>query len=156
MQTLYSVVKYACEMTVLNEENKCNFNIKVDKQKQIIKTYEKLLHDYLRGNLVKQVEAIYAMQVYASSKGYPKYLLAHLFNQMYDLEIIDEEAFYMWKDEINENYPDKGQALFSLQKWFSWLQEASEESSVDEDEPTTKSTSTIVSQTSASTTAATS
>ena len=33
---------------------------------------------------------------------------------MYDLEIIDEEAFYLWKDEINENYPDKGQALFHV------------------------------------------
>jgi len=54
------------------------------------------------------------MQVYASSKGFPKYFLAHLFNQMYDLEIIDEEAFYLWKDEINENYPDKGQALFHV------------------------------------------
>jgi translation initiation factor 4G len=31
---------------------------------------------------------------------------------MYDLEIIEEEAFFKWKDEINENYPSKGQALF--------------------------------------------
>ena len=73
-----------------------------------------LLQEYLNSNLAKQVEAIYAMQVYASSKGFPKYFLAHLFNQMYDLEIIDEEAFYLWKDEINENYPDKGQALFHV------------------------------------------
>ena len=34
------------------------------------------------------------MQVYASIKGFPKYFLAHLFNQMYDLEIIEEEAFF--------------------------------------------------------------
>ena len=52
------------------------------------------------------------MQVYAESKGFPKYFLAHLFHQMYDLELIEEEAFYQWKDEINENYPNKGKALF--------------------------------------------
>jgi hypothetical protein len=61
------------------------------------------------------------MQVYASSKGFPKYFLAHLFNQMYDLEIIDEEAFYLWKDEINENYPDKGQALFHVSQPRSYF-----------------------------------
>lgn len=72
------------------------------------------MKEYLNSNQSKQVEAIYAMQVYAESKGLPKYLLAHLFNQMYDLEIIDEEAFYIWKDEINENYPNKGRALFHV------------------------------------------
>ena len=70
------------------------------------------MQDYLSSKQAKQVEAIYAMQVYANSKGFPKYYLAHLFNQMYDLEIIEEEAFLQWKDEINENYPNKGQALF--------------------------------------------
>ena len=62
----------------------------------------------------KQVSAVYAMQVYAETKGFPKYFLAHLFNQMYDLEIIDEEAFLLWKDEINDRYPNKGQALFHV------------------------------------------
>jgi translation initiation factor 4G len=76
----------------------------------------------LKSSLTKQIEAIYAMQVYASIKGFPKYFLAHLFNQMYDLEIIEEEAFFKWKDEINENYPSKGQALFYVNTfnlyWF--------------------------------------
>lgn len=70
------------------------------------------MQSYLKKSLDKQIEAIYAMQVYASTKGFPKYFLAHLFNQMYDLEIVEEEAFFRWKDEINENYPNKGQALF--------------------------------------------
>jgi translation initiation factor 4G len=137
------IVKNAAESSLLSEENeennKANFNSKMDKmhvakQKQSIEKYQDLLQEYLSSKLTKQVEAIYAMQVYASSKGFPKYFLAHLFNQMYDLEIIDEEAFYLWKDEINENYPDKGQALFHLQRWFNWLQEASEESSDGESE----------------------
>jgi translation initiation factor 4G len=80
-----------------------------------------LLKQYLDANLDKQIEAIYAMQVYAESKGFPKYFLAHLFHQMYDLDIIDEEAFYQWKDEINENYPNKGQALFYVNFFFKNL-----------------------------------
>lgn len=144
-----SVVKNAAENSVLSEENKSNLNSKMDKahvnkQKQLIQTYQDLLQEYLSSNSSKQVEAIYAMQVYAGSKGFPKYFLAHLFNQMYDLEIIDEEAFYLWKDEINENYPDKGQALFHLQRWFNWLQEASEESSDSDSDTNTKAQSKTV------------
>lgn len=135
------VVKNAAEKSVLSTENS-DLNSKMDKshvnkQKQLIQQYQRTLQDYLcepKSKLNKQIEAIYAMQVYANSKGFPKYFLAHLFNQMYDLEIIEEEAFLQWKDEINESYPNKGQALFYLQRWFNWLQEASEESSGSETE----------------------
>jgi hypothetical protein len=125
----------------------------INKQKKFIEEYKVLLQNYLNSNINRQVEAIYAMQVYAEIKGFPKNFLAILFHQMYDLELIEEEAFYQWKDEVNDNYPNKGQALFhvrfnkkktrifsflfylifmflfKLQKWFNWLQEASEESS---------------------------
>lgn len=69
-------------------------------------------------NINKQVEAIYAMQVYAETKNFPKNFLAILFHQFYDLELIEEEAFYQWKDELNDNYPNKGQALFHVNSLF--------------------------------------
>jgi len=128
------IVKNAAEKSVLSNDFEKMNKININQQKELIRKYKKILQDYLKSSLDKQVEAIYAMQVYASSKGFPKYFLAHLFNQMYDLEIIEEEAFFRWKDEINENYPNKGQALFHLQRWFSWLEEASEESSDEEEE----------------------
>ncbi len=107
-------------------EHNTKLNSKMDKahvseQKQLIAKYKDILAEYLvaaggasGGSKSKQIDAIYAMQVYAGSKGFPKYFLAHLFNAMYDLELIEEEAFYSWKDEINENYPNKGQALFHV------------------------------------------
>jgi translation initiation factor 4G len=112
------VIKNAAERTVLAEHN-TKLNAKMDKahvneQKQLIAKYKDALADYLVAKPSKQIDAIYAMQVYVGSKGFPKYLLAHLFNAMYDLELIEEEAFYAWKDEINENYPNKGQALFHV------------------------------------------
>ena len=54
------------------------------------------------------------MQVYAETKGFPKNFLAILFHQFYNLELIEEEAFSQWKDEVNDNYPNKGQALFHV------------------------------------------
>lgn len=114
------MVKNAAEKTVFVE----NANVvsadkaKVSKQKELIQKYADLLHEYLGANQRRQVDAIYALQIYAESKAFPKYLLPHLFNQMYDLELIEEEAFYTWKDEINDNYPNKGQALFHVINFF--------------------------------------
>ncbi len=135
------IVKNAAENSVLSSEFS-DLDSKMDKkhvqkQKDLLKKYQGVLQEYLgvaKTKRAKQIEAIYAMQVYANSKGFPKYFLAHLFHQMYDLEIIEEKAFLQWKDEVNENYPNKGQALFHLQRWFNWLQEAEEESSSSETE----------------------
>ncbi len=135
------IVKNAAENSVLSSDVS-DLDSKMDKkhvqkQKELIRKYQGILQEYLgmaKMKRAKQVEAIYAMQVYANSKGFPKYFLAHLFHQMYDLEIVEEEAFLQWKDEINESYPNKGQALFHLQRWFNWLQEAEEESSGSETE----------------------
>jgi translation initiation factor 4G len=33
---------------------------------------------------------------------------------MYNLEILDEEAFMKWKEEVNDLHPGKGQALFQV------------------------------------------
>lgn len=41
-------------------------------------------------------------------------MLLRLFVQMYDNEVIDEEAFLRWKEEVNDQYPGKGKALFQV------------------------------------------
>jgi len=34
--------------------------------------------------------------------------------KLYDLEIVEEEAFLKWKEELNDEYPGKGKALFQV------------------------------------------
>lgn len=41
-------------------------------------------------------------------------MLLRMFMYMYDFEIIDEEAFLKWKEEVNDLYPGKGKALFQV------------------------------------------
>ena len=41
-------------------------------------------------------------------------MLLRMFMYMYDLEVIDEEAFLKWKEEVNDIYPGKGKALFQV------------------------------------------
>lgn len=55
------------------------------------------------------------------------------FVMLYESEIVEEEVFLRWREDLNENYPGKGQALFQVNTWLTYLEEA-EESEEDEDE----------------------
>lgn len=41
-------------------------------------------------------------------------MLLRFFVYFYDLEIVEEEAFIRWKEEVNDEYPGKGKALFQV------------------------------------------
>ena len=41
-------------------------------------------------------------------------MMLRMFTYLYDLEIVDEDTFMTWKEDINENYPGKGKALFQV------------------------------------------
>ena len=41
-------------------------------------------------------------------------MLLRLFIAFYDLEIIEEDAYLRWKEDINDVYPGKGKALFQV------------------------------------------
>lgn len=58
-------------------------------------------------------------------------MLCRWFKYLYEYEVIDEETFVKWKEEISDKYPGKGDALFQVNNWLTWLQEA--ESEDDED-----------------------
>ena len=48
-------------------------------------------------------------------------MLLRLFIIFYNLEIIEEDIFLKWKEDINDFYPGKGKALFQviLQRYFT-------------------------------------
>ena len=60
-------------------------------------------------------------------------MLLRMFVAMYDMEIIDEDAFLKWKEEVNDEYPGKGKALFQVNQWLTWLEQAEEESEEEDD-----------------------
>lgn len=52
---------------------------------------------------------------------------------LYELEVLEEDAFLGWREQLNPAYPDKGRALFQVNQWLTWLEEAEEEDSTDEE-----------------------
>lgn len=41
----------------------------------------------------------------------------------YELDLIEEDAFLKWKEDIRDDYPGKGNALFQVNQWLNWLEE---------------------------------
>lgn len=41
-------------------------------------------------------------------------MLLRFFVHFYDMEIIEEEAFLSWKEDVTQEYPGKGKALFQV------------------------------------------
>lgn len=39
-------------------------------------------------------------------------MLLRMFVYLYDHEVIEEDMFLRWKEEVNDEYPGKGRALF--------------------------------------------
>lgn len=62
----------------------------------------------------------------------PDFILFHLYNTLYDMDIIDEDIIYKWWDVVSAD--DKYATVIALLgKWIDWLKTADEESSEEED-----------------------
>ncbi|XP_074522620.1 eukaryotic translation initiation factor 4 gamma 2a [Halichoeres trimaculatus] len=104
-----------------------------DAEKQLLLSFKPVMQKFLHDHINLQVGALYALQVHCNTKGFPKGMLLRYFLNFYDMEIIEEEAFLSWKEDVTEEYPGKGKALFQVNQWLTWLETAEEEESDGED-----------------------
>uniref|UniRef100_A0A4W6G5X7 Eukaryotic translation initiation factor 4 gamma 2 n=1 Tax=Lates calcarifer TaxID=8187 RepID=A0A4W6G5X7_LATCA len=103
------------------------------RRKQLLLSFKPVMQKFLHDHIDLQVGALYALQVHCNTKAFPKGMLLRYFVNFYDMEIIEEEAFLSWKEDVTQEYPGKGKALFQVNQWLTWLETAEEEESEDED-----------------------
>jgi len=128
-----SVVRHIGEKTTLKEGNATLEKEVTDKEKEMIGDFKEVLQTFLT-NQELQLSAVYALQVFCFSRGFPKGMLLRWFVSLYEADIVDEHVFLKWKEDVNDSYPGKGKALFQVNQWLTWLEEAeSEEEDDDED-----------------------
>lgn len=106
----------------------------LDKEREMVERFQPLLRAFLGERPALQLAALYALQSLCHSLGFPKGLLLRWFVLLYDLEIVEEEAFLKWKEDVNDDYPGKGKALFQVNQWLTWLEEAEEEEEEDDED----------------------
>ncbi|XP_051919598.1 eukaryotic translation initiation factor 4 gamma 2a isoform X1 [Hippocampus zosterae] len=105
----------------------------LDEEKQLLLSFKPVMQKFLHDHVDLQVSALYALQVHCNAKHFPKGMLLRFFAYFYDMEIIEEEAFLTWKEDVTQEYPGKGKALFHVNQWLTWLETAEDEESEDED-----------------------
>lgn len=105
----------------------------IEKENALLKRYQPVLHAFLRDKSSLQLVAVYSLQMHFYALGFPRGQLLRWFRAMYEFEIVDEEAFLNWKEDISDAYPGKGNALFQVNQWLTWLQEAESEDEEGDD-----------------------
>ncbi|XP_034536009.1 eukaryotic translation initiation factor 4 gamma 2a [Notolabrus celidotus] len=105
----------------------------LDDEKKLLLSFKPVMQKFLHEHINLQVGGLYALQVHCNAKGFPKGMLLRYFVHFYDMEIIEEEAFLSWKEDVTQEYPGKGKALFQVNQWLTWLETAEEEESDGED-----------------------
>ncbi|XP_036068069.1 eukaryotic translation initiation factor 4 gamma 2 isoform X1 [Oryzias melastigma] len=104
----------------------------LEQEKNFLLAFKPVMQKFLHDHTELQVSALYALQVHCNASGFPKGMLLRYFVNLYDLEIIEEEAFLAWKEDITQEFPGKGKALFQVNQWLTWLETAEEEESDDD------------------------
>ena len=127
-----TIMKHICESTTLKNSSASVDKEDTDKERAKIEDFKNLLSVHL-ANPELQLAAVYALQVFAFSRSFPKGLLLRWFVALYEADIVDERVFLKWKEDVNDTYPGKGKALFQVNQWLTWLEEAESEEE-DEDE----------------------
>ncbi|KRT81371.1 hypothetical protein AMK59_5561 [Oryctes borbonicus] len=105
-----------------------------ERERSMLERYLPILQAFLHEQPTLQLVAVYSLQVHFYSQGFPRGQLLRWFMALYDLEIVEEEAFLNWKEDVTDAYPGKGQALFQVNQWLTWLQEAESEEEEEGDE----------------------
>ncbi|XP_054718827.1 eukaryotic translation initiation factor 4 gamma 2-like isoform X2 [Uloborus diversus] len=128
------MIKYITQETTLADgldRSSVPDKIILDKEKEMLEKFKPVYQAFLHEHPDLQLVALYALQVHCYNCGFPKGMLLRWFMMFYDQEIIEEDAFLKWKEDVNDDYPGKGKALFQVNQWLTWLEEAEEEGSDD-------------------------
>ncbi|XP_060572704.1 eukaryotic translation initiation factor 4 gamma 2-like, partial [Ruditapes philippinarum] len=131
-----SVLRYVTSESTLGEgcDPKSNPSKTLqEKEKQLLDEMKDVVQKFVQENTGLQMHSLYAAQVFCYNNNYPKGMMLRLFMDLYDMEVVDEEVFLKWKEEVNDEYPGKGKALFQVNNWLTWLEQAEVESDEEED-----------------------
>jgi len=108
----------------------------IEAEKDLVSKFRIVLRPYVAANAKLQLTAVYALQVFNHDLGFPKGMLLRSFINCYELDILDEHAFIEWKEDTTscDDYPGKGKALFQVNNWLTWLEEAESEEDEEDDD----------------------
>lgn len=85
-----------------------------EKEKELLERYRPVLQAFLHDHVNLQVTVLHSLQAFCHDLNFPKGMLLRWFVMLYDLEILEEDAFLKWKEDLTDTTPGKGKALFQV------------------------------------------
>lgn len=82
--------------------------------------------------IVSQAGCLYEVQAFCHAYGWPAGLIKKLFYQLYEADVVFEDAYGVWREDVNDVTPGKDKALFQVNDFLQWLDEAVEDDGEDE------------------------
>lgn len=83
----------------------------------------------------REVQALYSLQALVHRLEHPNKLLHSIFDVLYEVELISEDAFLAWEESTEPGEQEgKGVALKSCTQFFQWLKEAEPEDDPEDSE----------------------
>lgn len=93
-----------------------------------------VLKSYTEDNNGAQVQVAYALQQFCFDAKFPSGAMLRYAQFLYDDDLVEEDAWFTWREDINDEYQGKGDALIAVNAYLNWMREAPEESSEEDDE----------------------
>jgi len=129
-----TIMKFITGESTFKNESPSTEKEDTEKEKELVMDYKEVIRQYLSTNQDLQLAAVYALQVFCFARSFPKGMLLRWFVSFYEADIIDERVFLKWKEDVNDSYPGKGKALFQVNQWLTWLEEAESEEEEEEED----------------------
>merc|ERR1712146_798412 len=83
--------------------------------------------------LVKQAGILYEVQAFCHARAWPSGLMKKLFYYLYETDAVFEDAYGVWREDVTDATPGKDKALFQVNEFLQWLDEAVEDDGDGED-----------------------
>lgn len=103
------------------------------KIKKFASLLKRLLPKNLRASEASRRHYIVAVQLFADELGHPPGLVSALFYKLYAEDVITEQVFLKWKDDVKDSTPGRDKAIKETFNFFCWLESAPEEGGDDEE-----------------------
>lgn len=86
----------------------------IEAEKDMLSKFRSVLNPFVKDRPDLQLTGVYALQIFCHGLDFPKGLLLRSFVNCYEMDILDEHAFLQWKEDVNDQFPGKGKALFQV------------------------------------------
>jgi translation initiation factor 4G len=74
------------------------------------------------------------VQAFCHKLQWPQGLIKKVFYQMYETDVVFEDAFGVWREDLTDETPGKDKALIQVNEFLQWLDEAAEEEDGENDD----------------------